>query len=63
MEGALAAWQQRYEQERIDQGFFTSEAEAFKHGCAPIDVFTKPYTHSHALTHPPTHTTAASSSA
>jgi hypothetical protein len=33
MEAALAAWQQRYEVERVQQGYFSSDAEAFAHGC------------------------------
>ena len=36
MEAALAAWNQRYEYERIDQGFFASEAEAFAQGCVAL---------------------------
>lgn len=55
MEGALAAWQQRYEQERIDQGFFTSEAEAFKHGCVPTKKLTTPHTHARAYRPLPTY--------
>lgn len=75
MEGALAAWQQRLEQERVDQGYFTSEAEAFKHGCArararvachlPATCHQPPQQNPAAIshTHNPTypHDTAASS--
>ncbi|GAB5033193.1 inositol bisphosphate 4- [Nannochloropsis oceanica] len=32
MEEAVAGWKQRYEHERLAQGFFASDAEALKHG-------------------------------
>ena len=32
MEGAVAGWKQRYEHERLAQGFFASDAEALKYG-------------------------------
>lgn len=52
MEAALAGWQQRYEQERVEQGFFASEAEAFKHGCVRVCVYVYKATYRPRLTPP-----------
>lgn len=32
MEAALAAWNARYEAARVQQGYFTTDTEAFAHG-------------------------------